>query len=240
MVLTPSLNKSFKFQSDWPYSNSQIYLLKSIINDIKNDSNRKFAKTKNGYEIITTVNYPNNRKLVKQTIYIDKKLNIKKIEVMNEENVPQITMKFKKIDYKPIFKKNHFSLNNVMKTAKLDDEVVTTSKIEETIYPLLLPTGTKLASEEKVNKDKGNRIIMTFTGEKPFLLVEETASKEDDFTVIPTFGEPYRLMGSIGVMADKSLTWNSNGIEYYMVSEVMSQDELVEVAQSINALPTMK
>ena len=239
-VLTPSLNKSFKFQSDWPYSNSQIYLLKSIINDIKNDSNRKFAKTKNGYEIITTLNYPNNRKLVKQTIYIDKKLNIKKIEVMNEENVPQITMKFKKIDYKPIFKKNHFSLNNVMKTAKLDDEVVTTSKIEETIYPLLLPTGTKLASEEKVNKDKGNRIIMNFTGEKPFLLVEETASKEDDFTVIPTFGEPYRLMGSIGVMADKSLTWNSNGIEYYMVSEVMSQDELVEVAQSINALPTMK
>ena len=26
-VLTPSLNKSFKFQSDWPYINSQIYLI---------------------------------------------------------------------------------------------------------------------------------------------------------------------------------------------------------------------
>ena len=26
-VLTPSLNKSFKFQSDWPYNNSQAYLL---------------------------------------------------------------------------------------------------------------------------------------------------------------------------------------------------------------------
>ena len=25
-VITPSLNKSFKFQSDWPYNNSQIYL----------------------------------------------------------------------------------------------------------------------------------------------------------------------------------------------------------------------
>ena len=29
-VLTPALNKSFKFQSDWPYSNSQIYLLAII------------------------------------------------------------------------------------------------------------------------------------------------------------------------------------------------------------------
>ena len=25
-VVTPSLNKSFKFQSDWPYNNSQVYL----------------------------------------------------------------------------------------------------------------------------------------------------------------------------------------------------------------------
>ena len=27
-VVTPSLNKSFKFQSDWPYNNSQVYILK--------------------------------------------------------------------------------------------------------------------------------------------------------------------------------------------------------------------
>ena len=34
-VLTPSLNKSFKFQSDWPYNNSQGYLLQSVIEDLK-------------------------------------------------------------------------------------------------------------------------------------------------------------------------------------------------------------
>lgn len=30
-VLTPSLNKSFKFQSEWPYNNSQSYLLQPIM-----------------------------------------------------------------------------------------------------------------------------------------------------------------------------------------------------------------
>ena len=35
-ILTPSLNKSFKFQSDWPYSNSQIYLLSALVDDINN------------------------------------------------------------------------------------------------------------------------------------------------------------------------------------------------------------
>ena len=58
-VLTPALNKSFKFQSDWPYSNSQIYLLKSLINDIKDTKDRSFKDAKNGYSLITKVNYPN-------------------------------------------------------------------------------------------------------------------------------------------------------------------------------------
>ena len=30
-VVTPSLNKSFKFQSDWPNNNSQIYLIGSLV-----------------------------------------------------------------------------------------------------------------------------------------------------------------------------------------------------------------
>ena len=55
--------------------------------------------------------------------------------------------------------------------------------------------------------------------------------------IIPTFGEPYQLMDTLGVMTDTSLSWTSNGVEYYLISEVMSKDELIEVAQSIYELP---
>ena len=48
-VLTPSLNKSFKFQSDWPYNNSQSYLLQNILNDIENDDERKIAQAESKY-----------------------------------------------------------------------------------------------------------------------------------------------------------------------------------------------
>ena len=37
-VITPSLNKSFKFQSEWPENSSQAYILASIVSDINNDS----------------------------------------------------------------------------------------------------------------------------------------------------------------------------------------------------------
>ena len=47
-------------------------------------------------------------------------------------------------------------------------------------------------------------------------------------------------MDALGAMTDNSISWTSNGIDYYIVSDVMNQDELVEVAKSINVLPTMK
>ena len=93
-VVTPSLNKSFKFQSDWPYSNSQIYLLKSLVNDIKNTKDIKFEEEKSGYKIVTTVNYPNNSKLVEQVIELNKKRDIKKVKVYDDNHAVCMSMTF--------------------------------------------------------------------------------------------------------------------------------------------------
>lgn len=239
-VVTPALNKSFKFQSDWPYSNSQIYLLESLVQDIKDDDDRIFKETKDGYSFMTAVNYPNNRNLVKQKINLSKKLKLKKVQVYNSDSVICMTMEYKKIDYSPTFKKNYFSLNTVMKTYSVEDTVEQTGVLEESIYPLMIPSGTRLTNEEKIDKGNGERIIMTFDGEKPFLLVEETVNIENEFTVVPTYGEPYQLMDTLGVMTNNSLNWTTNGIEYYLVSDVLNQEELVEVAQSIGVVQTMK
>ena len=108
------------------------------------------------------------------------------------------------------------------------------------VYPLFLPSGTKLVDEKKIDKDNGQRVIMTYDGEKSFLLVEETMDVFNDLTVIPSSGEPYQLMDSIGVMTDKSLSWTSGGIEYYLVSDVMNSDELVEIAQSVVGITSVK
>lgn len=240
-VVTPRINKSFKFQSDWPYDNSQIYLLSALVNDIKNDDSKKYTETKNGYTFTTKVNYPNNSKLVSQKIELNKKLNIKKVTVYDKNNIGIMTMKYKSIDYSPTFKKDYFDLDKIMKEVSIDNSLVEeTGSLEDSIYPLTLPSGTKLTNEERVKKDDGERIIMTFDGEKSFLLVEETVNIEDEPTIIPTYGEPFRLMDTIGVMTDNSLSWTTGGIEYYLVSDVLNQNELIDVAQSINVLPTMK
>ncbi|HIU40613.1 MAG TPA: hypothetical protein IAB68_04875 [Candidatus Aphodocola excrementigallinarum] len=239
-VLTPSLNKSFKFQSDWPYNNSQVYLLQSIVNDLENDDERTFKNEDGKYVFTSKVNYPNNRNLVKQKVTFNDKLELEEVIVLDSDEIPAMTLKVESIDYKPSFKDNYFDLNEIMNTVEVEDSVVETGVMDDIIYPLVLPEGTKLTSEEKVQLGEGERVILTFSGDKPFLLVEETVNVLDEFTVIPTMGEPFMVMDSIGALSDNSVNFTSGGINYYIVSDVMSQDELLEIANSISVLPTMK
>ena len=110
-VLTPSLNKSFKFESEWPYNNSQVYLLKSLMEDINNDKSYKFEEKDNNYIFTSTVNYPNNKTLINQKLYFDKDLNIKEVHVLNESGNAEIKMTFTSVDKIPIFPYNSVILS---------------------------------------------------------------------------------------------------------------------------------
>jgi len=238
-LLTPALNKSFRFQSDWPYNNSQIYLLDTILSDLEKDSNRSFESSKNKYIYTTKVNYPNNKALKFQKIVLNKKLDLKKVSVYDKDNVEKMSMVFNKIDLKPKFKKDEFSIDSIISSEK-NDITTETGSLSDVIYPLFLPNGTKLIDEEVVKKDNGQRYIMSYDGDKSFLLVEETTDVMNEFTVIPTSGELFQLMDTLGVVTDNSLSWTSNGVDYYLVSEVMTRDEMVQVAESIVGIVSMK
>ena len=63
-------------------------MLQVLLSDIEGDSEKIFAETENGYMITTKVKYSNNQSLVKQVIYIDKNINITKVEVLdNNDNI---------------------------------------------------------------------------------------------------------------------------------------------------------
>ncbi len=237
-VLTPSLNKSFRFQSDWPYDNSQIYLLDALVKDIEKDKNYTFKKNDDSYVLETKIHYPNNHKLNKQKIFFYKNIKPKKVIVYQDDGVEAMTMNFTKVNYSPKLSKEDFNMDNIL--SGNSDKVEESSVLEDVIYPLFVPNGTRLVNEEKIEKTNGERVLMNYDGEKSFLLVEETADVFDEFTVIPTFGEPFLLMDTLGVITDNSLSWSSGGVDYYLVSDVMSQDELIEVAQSISGIVSMK
>ena len=236
-MLTPSLNKSFKFQSDWPYNNSQIYLLQTLVKDIKNDEEKIVEEINDGYKITTSVNYANNRNLTKQYIYIDKKGDIKSVEILNDNNIIKMKMTFSKIDLSATYKDDYFNLNKNMKNVELEK---TSKQIEDIIYPMYMPENTYLKSQDTINVNDGERVILTFAGEKPFTLIEQTVDVTDEYEMTMVYGDPEILLDTIGSITTNSVSFISNGIEYYAVSEVLDQKQLLEVVNSISVLPVGK
>ncbi len=240
-VLTPSLNKSFKFQSKWPYNNSQSYLLQSVINDMKNDSKLSMNKKDGNYIFKSKVNYKNNANLTYQKVTVDKNYMIKSVYVYDRDGNINIKVNYNSIDMKAKFNKNYFILEENMQTFMNEsNNNFKVSKLDDAIYPMYLPKGTYLKTEKTVQLDTGSRIILTFSGDKSFMLVEEPTIKEDELTVIPTNGEIDMFTDTIAVVDDSSITWSSDGIDYYMVSSNMSKEELFSVAKSVSTIPISK
>ena len=236
-VLTPSLNKSFKFQSDWPYNNSQTYILQTLVKDIENDSEKDVKKLDDGYVITTSVNYSNKQDLVKQNIFLDKDINITKIEVLNSENQAKIVMNFNKIEFNSTINDDIFNIDNNVFSNEDNERKVNT--IDGIVFPMYVPTDTYLTSQDVISVDGGERAILTFSGEKPFTIIQETISNTDILNM-NVDGEPQMIMDTIGVLSDSYVSWISGGMEYYVISEDLTQDELLTVANSISVMPVSK
>ena len=148
-VVTPSLNKSFKFDSVWPENSSQAYLLQNLVTDIKNDNEKTFEKNEKGYVIKSKVNYPNNEELVYQKIYFDKDMNITGVEVYNNEDIIKIKVTFKNVNLKAKLKEDDF----VFRRFKLIQKQKIIIKIQQKITKIILKTKItkmKLAQEQIV------------------------------------------------------------------------------------------
>ena len=114
-VITPSLNKSFKFQSEWPDNSSQAYLLMQINKDIQNDSSKVVEEQNGDYIIKSAVNYPNNPSLKYQKTTLDKDGKLKKNEIYDEKDKLKMKVTITSIDYKASLKESDFKLENYIK-----------------------------------------------------------------------------------------------------------------------------
>src|SRR5574344_285080 len=232
-VITPSLNKSFKFQSEWPNNSSQAYLLVSILNDLNNTKDKQFKEETDYYTLETDVNYPNNADLSYQKLYFDKDNNLKKNEVYNTDNQARIRFVISDIDYKANLDDNYFKVDENVDENCCNTEP-SSSALDEIIYPLYIPNETYLTTKETVATESGNRAILTFAGSKDFVLIEEPTVANKEFSTIPVYGDPIMMNGAVAALSGNSLYWTMNDVDYYLAGSDLSTSELLSVANSIS------
>ncbi len=245
-VVTPALNKSFKFQSEWPDNSSQSYLLKSLLNDIKSTKDPKVDENDDYYIVNADVNYPNNSKLKTEKIYFDKEGNLKEVQVLNGDGNSIIRMKFTSVKYSVKFDDKNFNLDSLITNCEDEESCKTTEKTEETsaindiIYPLYLPEDTHLSTKDTVKTDDGDRVIMTYAGAKPFMIIEEPILASEEMEVTSIIGEPLVLSSAVGAIGTNSLEWQSNNMSYYITSSYLTNEEMATIAESLNTASVME
>ncbi len=236
-VLTPALKKSFKFQTDWPENSSQPYLYQSLVNDVLIDKEATFTDTESHYVFLTKTNYQNSTNLPYQEVYFDKKSYTPTgVKIMDKDKNVLVEVTFSEIDMNPEFAKNDFDRESILEETFADMSVSTMEQLKElaVMYPLKT-LGAELVEKQEVSMDDGERVIMTFKGDRNFTLIQEKidAIPTSGSMVQEVTGDVVNLGSSVGAITNNTIEWNYNGTDFYLASEDMTMEELIDVASSI-------
>ncbi|RPF57091.1 LolA family protein [Aquisalibacillus elongatus] len=238
-VLTPSINKSYKFQNDWPKQHSQPYLLNSLVSDINNDSDREFKSTENFYEFTVKTNYKGNQQLPTQKIYFHKKTHEPAhVRVLNSQNETMVKVDFTEFEMNAEMTEDEFDTERNLAEGTIS--VPTMSELEEqsmsVYYPTNLPEGVEFTNEEVISFDGGERSILSYEGDKHFTLMQEMYNAGFPTSVeVPVYakGEMVDLGFTTGHLTNNTLEWQQDGMSFVLASDSLTVAEMVEVAKSV-------
>lgn len=236
-VLTPALNKSFKFQSEWPYNSSQAYLFESLAEDIMKDDEAAFTAADDHYVFVTKTNYQNQKTLPKQEITLAKDdLSPVRVRVMDQDNNPLVQVDFFDFHFNADIEEGAFDVKRNMSGAQIDTPTMAQPESNEfsVLYPTYVPEGINLIEEKEVESEHGKRIVLTYAGpESSFTLYQEVATIMPANSPVYVDGEPVDLGFSVGVLTDDSISWTNDGVQYYLASKDLASEELLQIARSV-------
>lgn len=254
-VVTPALKKTYKFQSEWPKQNSQAYLIGALAEDLAADKNLVMREESDTY-VFETVTRNNQKNVMPyQIITVDKKTMLpKEVSVLNEAKEEQIHITFKNVKLNVKHGKDEYAVeqfteptngndkkanNDDDKKANNDDDKKVGAEVEDksfqTHYPVIKWEGTKQTDEKIVEEGGVDRVILTYEGDKSFTLMQQPALAEQ--SVVPVFapGDPADLGFTIGAITDSSLSWEMDGVSFFLATNNLTRSEMIEVAASISA-----
>ena len=240
-VLTPALKKSFHFQSDWPKNSSQAYLYESIVKDILSDNKATFKATENQYIFETKTRYQNSKMLPYQEVTLNKKdLSPVSVKIMDPDRNVLVTVDFSKMTFDSSFDGDAFDMKKNMTGAQLEIPVM--AELEEKEFSLKLPAeteGVELVDQKEIATEDGKRYVLTYEGDRSFTLIAEKTEVVETSTSVATklLGDPVDLGFTIGAITDRSISWTYEGVDYMIASQNLTQEEMAEIARSVQANP---
>ncbi|WP_018750968.1 outer membrane lipoprotein-sorting protein [Paenibacillus sanguinis] len=178
-VLTPSLNKSFRFQSDWPENQGQVYLYQTLARSILSDSSRQFESDKDSYIFEVAANY-NTHALVRQKIWLAKdNYAPKQVQVSDAEAKVVVEVKFDSFDFDAKFDEKSFDMQHNLDAAA-EQSQGTLLEVDEN--GMLVEKTPADAAAGNVDESEATTGEMATPGDKA-----DSASIEPFGVIVPTY-----------------------------------------------------
>lgn len=215
-VLTPTINQSFKFQSNWPDNGPKPYIYHYLINLLDNNKVKKIDK---GYQIKAKVKYPNDNRIKMQEVIFDKQLKPLIVLCLDKDDREIITLQVKEFKHKK-YQTKHFNHKKVNTTNKVSTKL-------DILYPITL-LGSSLDSESVSTVSNNKNHILRFTGNKNYTLIE---SKQD--TIDTTNLEVIDLIDNFAFYTPGKLSINYYGTRCDLYSKDLTKEEMIQIVSSM-------
>ncbi|WP_054704193.1 outer membrane lipoprotein carrier protein LolA [Bacillus sp. JCM 19041] len=241
-VLTPALNKTFRFQSDWPKTSSQAYLYESLLRDISLDADVNFAQDDNHYVFKTATTYQ-NKNLNSQEIRLNKKdLSPASVKIMDADNNVLVDVAFTEFEKNPSLAVEDFDTEKAMTGAQMSEPTMATSEEMDNVkvlYPMSIPEGIE-GDVQPTIVENGDRktYVQQYSGEKSFTLIQENSltvpTSANPLNLIK--GQPIDLGFTIGFQSSDRIMWSYEGSDFSLISQDFAEDEMAEIARSVTGV----
>ncbi|WP_373230701.1 DUF4367 domain-containing protein [Cohnella sp.] len=114
-VLTPQLNKSYRFQSDWPDNQGQVYLYQTLVQSILVDNSRQFTTDKDAYVFDVMAGNYQNGSFARQKIWLDQEdYSPRHVEVTDANANVMVEVNFDTFEFGKKFDKTAFDMDKNM------------------------------------------------------------------------------------------------------------------------------
>ena len=235
-VILPSINKTFKINSEWPSTSNQPFLLHSLVNDIVNNS--EIIKTDNGGSTTLELKTKlfNNVEPTKEQIIFNNKTKLPTDVYVYRTNGELFNhVKINKIETNKDIDENLFVVDNTITSSRLDF-IETEIEFDRSItYPTFCPNNSKLYQEIISGGETDKKAVMKFDGDVSFTLMEIYVMENENLKSEYFTGDIYVMAGSFALVANKTIKFYDSGIEYILASNEVSYEELILVAESLRS-----
>ncbi|MFI3251588.1 MAG: hypothetical protein R3Y60_00470 [bacterium] len=226
-VLTPLLNKQFKFSSDWPLNSSHAYLYQSLVKDITNDETASVIHDDTNFVVTSAFNSKTNAALKTQKVTLTNDYKPLYCVVLNEAQETQIKATY-----------NDFVDNYSLKTSDFDTNAVTTSlrlemgegvfnTVIEDVVPTYTPDNTDVSTSST-----DDYVMYNYSGDYNYTITCQKVEEDAVLSPSVTYDDFVLLSSGIAAYKNNSITFYQGDVQVTIFSNTLDIEMLVSIADS--------